>query len=344
MQTVPKATRPPCVGPRLVMASVICTSALAFVAGSLGPSLDWSAPEECPSAEEVLAMASRHSTIDAQPIHADARVERTPDGYRLRLTIPRDGDAHVREVQAVSCQAVAEAAALLVSLAAEHGATPPEQGDGLVPVPVPPDVPPIDDPLPPPTPASNAGVDTAASEPVPAPRQEPAVSGFLRAEGLLQALKLLPKAGPGAGLSAGIRGRRWRVEARGRYVFARPVDYPAPIRGGADVSLWTVGVAACYEPGVGRFSAPVCGGMAAGQMRAEGRDVSRPGGAAYPFAEATAGAALTFALVPRVALTVGAEGAASIVRPRYHIEDRPRLFRAGPGSVRALGGLEVRFP
>ena len=340
----------------------MCFGALAFAAAADEPEpqpavrLDWVAPEECPSEQDVLAMTARDGGAASRAVHAVAHVRSTPNGYRLRLTVTKDGDAHVRELDAGSCQAVAEAAALLVAVAAESAPTEPSTVEpedpsepaGLVPQPV--SVATQPGPAERPPRSRNARTDTPVRVEEPgkefpsAPARKRRVSALVRAEGVVQLLRLLPRTAAGVALSAGVRGRRWRAEARGRYFFARPVDYPEPIAGGADISLWTGGVSGCYEPRFGRWSLPMCGGAAIGQMHAAGRDVALPQNASYPFAEVTAGAGATVTLSRRIAVTVGVEGAIPVIRPRFHIDDRPQLFRAGAGATRVLAGIEARLP
>jgi len=314
--------------------------------------LDWVAPAECPSVDDVVAMAERNIATEGRGVHADAQVRRAQSGYRLRLTLHGNGEAHVREVDAESCQAVAEAAALLVAVASEsRGAQPAVDASEVQPdapafVPPPPESNADDSPAQSETAveATAAPREDAARPSPPTPKRDRRLSGLVRLDGMLQLLRLLPGATAGVGLSGGIRGRRWRAEARARYAFARPVDDSAPLQGGADISLWTGGASGCYEPRFGRISLPLCGGASVGQMLASGRDVARPQDAVFPFAEVTAGGGATMAFTRTIALAVGIEGALSIVRPKFHVEDRPPLFRAGAGATRVLAGLEVRLP
>ncbi|MEM1417432.1 MAG: hypothetical protein AAGH15_21220 [Myxococcota bacterium] len=105
-------------GLSLVMGLACATEARAQAAGLLR----WSAPPECPDAEEIATRLYVPAGI-APGLVLEATVEPTEDGYRLTLRGTRDGQALAeRTLEAPSCEPLAEAAVLLASLAMETAA------------------------------------------------------------------------------------------------------------------------------------------------------------------------------------------------------------------------------
>ena len=303
--------------------------------------VDWDAPAECPGETVVQAAFERHAKEGHASVEARGTITRSGSLYVLDLELTGPAGVETRRIEAETCDALAETAGLLSAVASEPGVVPlpdepasppPEQADP------PPESTPATEPAPPP-------------EPSPAPREpaEPESSDtfpfgiVLRADGQVQALRLLPRViGGGVAGAVGLRGRNWRVEARGQYFAPQPRDYADIVVGGS-FDLWTLGVAGCWEPGVQRVSFPLCVGFEGGSLRGRTQDVEEPGSAGAFFGGVTADAAVVFAPIPRVGLRAGAAGVVSVRRPVYHVRDRETLFRAGPGAVRAFLGVEVRF-
>jgi hypothetical protein len=109
-------------------------------------SLDWKAPAGCPGRDQVLARV--HTLTGAKVMaHASdlsfrARVEQLGDGsWSLALTRVVAGQEHARIVRGESCQAVAEAASVIVALAVREAPSteperrPPHDQAGTAPVP-----------------------------------------------------------------------------------------------------------------------------------------------------------------------------------------------------------------
>ncbi len=76
----------------------------------------WRGEGDCPSEEQVRAEVARllGGVIPQDAPAVDARVERTPNAWRLRLRVGSEG---ARTLEAASCSLLAEATALIVALA-----------------------------------------------------------------------------------------------------------------------------------------------------------------------------------------------------------------------------------
>ncbi|MFO0588285.1 MAG: hypothetical protein U0441_12125 [Polyangiaceae bacterium] len=97
----------------------------AFPAGqgsAAGPiTLHWTAPAECPAADDVAARMNRLLGGPPKPgdhkLEATATVEPLPRGYRLEITVTSGDYSSTRILQGAQCDAVADAAALVIALA-----------------------------------------------------------------------------------------------------------------------------------------------------------------------------------------------------------------------------------
>lgn len=132
---------PVCLG---VAISLLALVAHATVSSAQPPApapeidLHWEAPAgECPDREElhrrIVSHLSGASASRATGLRVDARIERDAGGMRrLILTIDRAGELRERRLSGVSCEALADAAALLIalSLGAEPASTQPVDVDG----------------------------------------------------------------------------------------------------------------------------------------------------------------------------------------------------------------------
>ena len=113
-----------------------CADTVVKAQGNAPPAIDltWEAPSGCPQSADVVARAQAHlpSPAAAEPsLRAVARVTRDGRDYQLRHEL-RSGDVVARKQLAVeSCEAAADAAALLIALALD-----PEAADARIAAPV----------------------------------------------------------------------------------------------------------------------------------------------------------------------------------------------------------------
>ena len=86
--------------------------------------LVWDAPQGCPSRENVLNRIEVRAPAHAAAWEAHAHVTRTASTYTLALSLHGpNAETARREVTAASCEAIAEAAAVLIALALEPEST-----------------------------------------------------------------------------------------------------------------------------------------------------------------------------------------------------------------------------
>lgn len=304
--------------------------------------LRWDAPASCPDAEAVRGHARRRAgPRGGVPVRAHGTVDAIDEvTWRLELVIGSDR----REIRASSCEALAEAAGLLIAVAADPAlsADPPEPPAAEVPPP-PPEPPAIVAPTPAP-----AIEPVAVTEPVTptAPRAPPRIGAAVRAEVTGQFLRVLPApAAVAFGGAVALRLPRARLELRGRYFLAQRARYDeAGVDAGGTIDLWTLGTSACYAPRRGRLEVPICAGIELGAMVGRSFGATMPGSARALFAALPVDATVIWAPIPRVGLALGLGATPAVRRPSFHLRDRDPVFVAGPFGLRVLGGVEVRFP
>jgi hypothetical protein len=101
--------------------------------------LEWTAPPECPSGEDVRAEVERiagRATGPRRHVEARGQVERTERGaWRVTLTTRVEGGGGRRTFEAESCRAGADAAALILAIAANPQVAIPAPTPTLTPTP-----------------------------------------------------------------------------------------------------------------------------------------------------------------------------------------------------------------
>lgn len=330
--------------------------------------LEWRAPRGCPDADRVLATIDRlvgpraSSTGSTEPwARVRAVVHAQPEGFRMELHTQHGGATEQRTLAAPRCDALADAAALIVAVA-------------LRPIETATSVPTLasEDPRPgatisePPSstapprrsaparvgpPSSVASRSSASAEP---PRPGTTADAAVRRRAIGGALAVM--AGPGFGALPGVaaqlsaalalRGRRWRAELAGAYWFPRTDASTG--RPTVEIGLATGALRGCYVPRVRRLELPLCAGLEAGAMRGEGRGsgvVSRPSRA--PWVAAHAGSGLVVPLGAFTALRLSVDALVALAQPAFDLriaDARVELYRAPPAGVRAAAGFELRWP
>ncbi len=250
-----------------------------------------------------------------------------------------------------SCEALADAAALLIRVATGPDAAHVAEAEGPGPQPQAeqseedaPGANLVDPASPPSAPEPNPEPNP---EPKPAPlvlpqRQGPPLEVHARAAGMLQLGALLPgTVAGGAALAAGVSVPWFRAEARGLYLAPRAQTDAANPGVGIDVDGWGVGPSGCGVWDAGRVFVPACLGTQIGRTRARAFGLEQPGVGRGLWAHAVADLTLGVRVSPTVALTAGAEAAVSLLRPSFHVRGFPTLFRTGVAAARGVVGVEV---
>jgi len=116
---------------------------VAWLALSLAPQLEleWRAPAECPQADDVRARVDRSWATDAGgAIEAKGEIVATEDRarpWRLRVRLIAASGSAERELDGRSCDALADAAALMIAMAASGVDDPSEPVIPVIPEPAP---------------------------------------------------------------------------------------------------------------------------------------------------------------------------------------------------------------
>jgi len=299
----------------------------------------WSAPSECPTATDVLARVEAGS--EAHPVHAEGSVTDNAAGWSLTLRIEGYGGTDVRTLAGESCEALADAAALLIQVATgpEPQEAPGFAAESSVPAPAPAENPEVITPSrPEPTENQAAGTPQPGH---PARRRLP-LGVHARASGLVQLGALLPgTVAGGAGVAAGVSIPWFRAEVRGIYLAPRQQLEANNPSVGIDVDGWGLGGSACGVWDGGRVFMPACLGTQVGRTRARAFGLEQPGVGRGLWAHVVADLGLSIRVSPRVAVTAGAQAVISVRRPSFRVRGFPPLFQTGVASGRVVVGVEV---
>lgn len=334
--------------------------------------LTWAAPPACPTASEVkravMSSAATHAveTTTRPTLHARAHVSqgKAESGlpvWHVLLKTERGGSRGQREIEAESCAALAEATAVVLSLALleftdEAAGDPPEEASPSGETPStstlhrPPVGPknPSDKP-----PASAERRPSRAEQPppeeklvrsTPVPQRRRSLGHFaLSARGGFN-VGSLPRLAPGAAFGAAWLPGPFRFELGAQMWGAQSAsidDTPA----GADLSLKSLGARGCVEAlRAKRFALSPCIGSEFHQMTAQGfgSDSNYDAAAYWP---ALLGGVLGVARVTsRLALRAEVEGRVPLARPRFFVERMGTVHEIPGFSVTSLFGAEVHFP
>ncbi len=312
--------------------------------------LHWEAPATCPGADRVREHARRRMATDGTTPVVAHGVVRSIDAstWVLTLSLEGEGGREDREIRAASCDALAEAAGLLIAVAADPSRGP--VGPAVVPEPATPEPETTEATTAEPTTTSPATAEPTTGPVTPTvvaspPLRRRRVSGASRAELGGQFLRVLPRAADVTfGGAVALRMPLARVELRGRYALAQRVEQDGLADVGGTIDLWTLGASGCFAPRWRRIEIPICAGVELGAMRGRSFGVEQSGEARSLFAAIPIDANLIWSPIPRVGLLAGAGAAAGLLRPSFHLRDQAPLFRAGPVALRVIAGVELRFP
>lgn len=338
--------------------------ALVLALAAPGLTIDWQAPAGCPDVTAVrgqVAAMIGEDVVAGADLRASAVVREDGDRWSLTLELTRAGGRELRSLGDRECEALAQAAALVIAVAIDPQARAPE--------PVPEDSPETVVPAPPEQPGGAAGAANPKAEPVPKARPEPPppsppieretdpaalplpiprlMLGLRLGVGLGFA-RILPGVHAALDLGLGLDGRGWRVELNGLFV--------PPVRGsaagnpeiGGVFRLGAGEVRGCYMPTArrGRLGVPVCLGAQVGAMHGQGTGSG--------LQEKQAARGLWAALRPgvavrlrprlgRVGLWMGLDMIVALARPEFITAGGVKVHRAAPVGGQVSLGVEVRL-
>ena len=365
-------------GRRAAALAVLLTIALARgaeAAPSAGDRLrlTWSAAEGCPSEQELLAEVDKllgdraPRAASKEPVAVKATVSREAGGsFVVRLETPGEGSTQARELRGATCNAVADAAALILALMVDpDAAMAPEES-----APSEPKTPGINsakageesssntEPIPPPRSASAPAAPSAppptraaarAQKPKPPslPAPSPAPSIDLRLNAWAGAdIGSLPGLAPGLGALGSIALGAPRVSLGIAFWPDKAGTLDALPSAGSDVGLLAgdLGICAALLRNMPVEIAP-CAAAEIGQIFAEGFGVSDPRRGAAVWIALKGGGALALRPFPKpfnnLGLTARIEAVIPLVRPRFVIEGIGPVHSPAYVAGRASLGIEI---
>jgi hypothetical protein len=313
-------------------ASVCCvTDASAQAAPQL--TLTWKAPSECTSEADVRMRVDRILGANATPReNVDARVNVWKNGetFRAEMQLFSAGQTSTRHVDDASCDALADAVALIVALTVNPEAVAPKRE---------------------PAPAKSAPAPRAAAAPVTPPpekksdaqpeRRAPRHPVYVGAALMLDTATLAALA-VGAEISAGYNPRHVAAEAFGTWLSAEDAHLAAGSTQGASEFSFGAGARGCWEIFDAAFDIGPCGGAELSGIFASGFNAARSGDTSVALFRALVGgrAKLRFS---RFALRLDAEAAIPFTRPSFVIDDAGTVQHVSPATLRATFGAEAHF-
>ncbi|HTV20410.1 MAG TPA: hypothetical protein VMG12_17120, partial [Polyangiaceae bacterium] len=295
-----------------------------------------SAPRECPDAAALERAVAAHVGRAVPLDDVSLSIERGRSAWHARLQTA-DGE---RELEAESCPAAIDAAALVLALAVEPEAPAPAEaptastastasaapgaasaarGSALLPG--------ADG-------SASVVIDAAshANDAASADRDERV--GFGLGAGVLGEVGLLPAPSLGVRLAFGVTWWAWRLELAGVALLPRRAELGGDAALVADIAWWAAELSACRRL-IGALQG--CAGPELGVLHGEGSGVDAPRSAEGTWAAATLGAVWSSAWSTPPgpwSWQVGTSAALAVVRPEFGFDGIGVLHRPSPISGR----------
>jgi hypothetical protein len=314
----------------LLLAGFVAGGVAAPAEAAASPvTLDWVAPDACPSGAAVSSAIDRSLGGGPAPAAVHARVVVSQEGgtFHAEIELGDPGHGNTRSIDAESCAALADAVALVVALAADSVAAPPPRET------------PRPDAASSSPPAASPAADSHALT-APAPRD----NWFAGASFLLDTA-ILPGTAAGANVALGYGPSRTTVEIDGAFLApqdATLVDRPSQ---GARMWLAHAGARACYAAIAGQFELGPCAGAGVVWIVAHGfgGPPDQPSDATGTTAVGALGARAGLRAGRHLTLRLTADAVLPLSRPRFAIDGGGDVFRVPAASLRASLGAEVSF-
>ncbi len=307
-----------------------CASLLVVLGVSLIPRaaaaelrLSWNAPKECPTESYVRDAVSRTASPNAsrEAVDADVFVEHG-DRWSVTIRTKRAGVvAADRRLDATSCEALADATAVILAMA-------------LVPADAAPSPAPLAPPPPAPVPARLP--ESPASSPDPRPRAM-SVSASLVAD-----TATLPSPALGGRAHLAWTPGRARLGVSGGY-FAGQSKATGSSAAGATLSLVTAGARACWAVARTAVELAPCVGGDVQIMKASGYGAEANFDASALWLAATAGALVRLPVTAGFAIRADIDAVVPLARPRFIVEGDGAVHKPANLGLRAGIGAELLF-
>ncbi len=324
-------------------------------ASDLPLTLGWQGPEECQAAPRVLGEVRR--LLGSEPpgagLTAHVKVGRVGKRWRLALTTTdASGRLAVRQIDAESCAAAADAAAVILALAidpsralggdsdrdAAPGSAAPSLdassgGDARAQEPPPARTGPATQERPAPDPARDA--EDAGSEPPPFPLFLAAIAA--------SDTGTLPSTGFGVRGGLGLDLGLLRLEGLVGYWPTVDADLGGfPARGGA-FTLLTADLRACLLFDTGVVAVGPCAGGGLARVHAEAFGVTIPIATATTWGTLLADGLVRVRLSRHFSLRLSAGLSVPLIRPVFAVEDLGPVYQPSAVALQIGAGMEVHF-
>jgi len=313
--------------------------------------LRWQAPVACPSEFDVTqavdrALGSWATPSDRPTVHTTVVIERDDAGrFRMELVL-NDGTDGRRELYAIDCGELADAAALMIAIAVDpdilaRASAPrvvvPPRANEIVPEPAP-------------TPSKSTRDDSperlqrkatpmarTPSHPL-RKRQRPHSSGrILAGPGLV----LLGTTTALVEVAFGLFGRHWRGEIGAVYWVPRELRAAADSRVGGRFQLGAAVVRGCGVPNVGSVALPLCVSLDVGGLRSDGVGELDATTRILPWVALRSGPHIRWRVRKMLALWLGGEVVVPLVRAQFQANRTLEVHQVPPIAGVVLAGLEL---
>ena len=309
----------------VVLVASIAMGRAAAAQASEPEFIAWSAPAGCPDAAHVRADVTRLGGEPSDSARATVIVVSRGARWIASIAIEANGASHTREVEAATCSAVTDAAALILAIAFRptRALTPMR--------------------TPTPTPTLTLTPSRAESPPTALAARAPFAAG-LAATAFSGPL---PSAAPGASAWLAVLPGRFRFELAGYVTTAQSASLPGSSIG-ADFRLFAGAARACANViASDRFALAPCAGIEAARITATGFGMAAARSIDELRAAGSFGALATWAFERAFALRLELDGVVPTARPRFVVDgdDGPPISLHRPAAVwgRLLLGAEIRF-
>lgn len=282
--------------------------------------LAWTAPEECPSQQQVEAEIARLVGGDVRlhdggDLQAEVAVSRG-SLWSADLTTQHAGQIGRRRIEAPSCQAAADAIALIIALSIDPDAV---GARGQAPPAAAPVVPRV---------------------PISAERRLWIVAS-VHAQGRVGTL---PRPDVGVGVGVGLAGARWRTDLRWTYGLRRDQVASLPAGTSGRFNLASGSLTGCADVGRIKLAFGPCAVVEAGRASAMGYGATAGFSRDVPWLAIGAGGFSSLAVAKRLRASIEVDVLASLYRPDYVFDDLPGVvFKASPVGGRALVDVSWQF-
>jgi hypothetical protein len=292
--------------------------------------LHWQVPPTCPGESQLRrlvedALFEEADTTRKTGLRVAARIATTVNGYELVLELREGQVVENTEIEADSCEILAEFVALKVALALN-----PASGFGTAAI--------TEDP---PPAAAPAPLEPAPPEPAPLSEPTPTPpSAFLQTLGGV-GRGILPTVDVGPALAIGLQGAHWRTFVGAYVLFSPHARLPELDTAGVQFVHPGGELTACYQLRDARVAAPICAGIHAGAVRARGFGLDINSTVWRPHLGAAAEVSLVWPADARVRFAARLATQMTLLAPRFHVTGAGPIHQSSPISSRLSVGIEV---